>query len=159
MIQFYQRNRKLPLPQENSMITMLFPSMPVGLIPPEGGQTQLIFNYMLSGIDVATLCQHPPDTIQFGGTLRWLLSFIIVSDPSYGLVFSFNVDLIDAYMNMWLQPENLPLLFFFTFSHPANTDKLVGFHLRLVLLNVLFLWKFIFIILLLHGHLDLHLIF
>ena len=141
------------------MITMLFPSMPGGLIPPEGGQTQLIFNYMLSGIDVATLCQHPPDTIQFGGTLRWLLSFIIVSDPPYGLVFSFNVDLIDAYMNMWLQPENLPLLAFFTFSHTANTNKLVEFHLRLVLLNVLFLWKFIFIILLLHGHLDLHLIF
>ena len=40
------------------------------------------------------------DSIQFGGTLRRLLTNIVNTDPSYRLVFLSKVDLSNTYMHV-----------------------------------------------------------
>ena len=74
--------------------------------------------------------------MQFTQMLRRLLHTIINANPWGGPVFMSNTDLTDAYMRVWIRPEDLPRVAFVVPTHPLDDDTLIGFHLSLLMLYV-----------------------
>eukprot|EP00957_Ditylum_brightwellii_P080657 6134676-Ditylum_brightwellii.AAC.1 len=78
--------------------------------------------------DPHVLLHAPPEAIQFGHTLHCVLKQIVTADPAFGPVFLDKVDLADAYMQVWIQLEDIPTLVFIVPLCLGDTNALIGFH-------------------------------
>eukprot|EP00957_Ditylum_brightwellii_P036438 2759247-Ditylum_brightwellii.AAC.1 len=67
--------------------------------------------------------------MQFNRALHWLLKQIFLANPDLGSVYIAKVDLADAYMQIWICLEDIPLLAFMVLKNHANLELLIGFHL------------------------------
>ena len=54
-----------------------------------------------------------------------------MADPAFGPVFMSKVDMSDAYMRVWIRPEDVPKLAFVVPPHADDAEPLIGFHLSL----------------------------
>ena len=104
---------------------------PVGLIPQEGRQPRLIYDFTFGGLNDAVRKEAPAEAIQFGGAFRRLIHNIVTADPAFGPVFLSKIDMSDAYMRVWVRPEDVLKLAFVVPPHADDTETLIGFHLSL----------------------------
>ena len=75
------------------------------------------------------LCQAPVEAIQSGQTLPHLLRTILHAKLRRGTVFMSKIDLLDAYLRVWIHLDGLLGLAFFILLYPLDQDTLIGFHL------------------------------
>ena len=68
--------------------------------------------------------------MHFGGALQLILKQVLTVDPGLGPVYLSKVDLVDAYMRLWVRMEEVPSVNFLIPKKNRNT-QLVGFHLSL----------------------------
>ena len=102
---------------------------PVGLILQVNRRPRLIYDYTFSGLHDAVARLALQEAIQFGTAFKRLLGQILTADPAYGPVFLSKIDLSDAYMCVWVRPEDLLRLTFVVVLHSSYLDPLIGFHL------------------------------
>ena len=86
--------------------------IPLGLIPQEGRYSWIIYDYTRRRINTAFLRQAPAEVMQFFQMLSRLLHTIFNANPWGGPVFMSKIDIADAYIRVWIYPEDLPQLAF-----------------------------------------------
>ena len=60
-----------------------------------------------------------------------MIDCILTAPPKLGLTFLNKVDLVDAYMRIWVRLEDIPLVVFLVPKATPDGDRLVGFHLSI----------------------------
>ena len=104
---------------------------PVAVIPQLGRHLRLIFDFTWSGLYEAKKRLSPMEVMCFGGVLQRILRQVLPADPSLGPVYLNNVELVHAYMRLWVRMGDVPS---FAFLIPKKTPSdlhLVRFHLSM----------------------------
>ena len=92
---------------------------------------RLIFDLTWSGINDISEHLAPIEAMRFGGALLRILKKVLATEPNIGPVYLSKVDLVDAYMRLWANMDDiLPIAFLIPKKTPSDT-QLVGFHLSL----------------------------
>ena len=100
----------------------------IGLLPQKRRFLCLIFDYIFSVLNVSVQHQDPPVVIQFGDTLRRLLTLIFISYNAYGLVLLEMVYFSDTYMPVCICPEVIPQLVFIVLPHLSYLKHMIVFN-------------------------------
>ena len=69
---------------------------------------QFIFGLTLISLNVDVTLQAPQEAMHFGGTLNRLIKRILAAYPRLGPIYLIKVDLVDAYMCLWVHGEDTP---------------------------------------------------
>ena len=91
------------LPREDVRDLLGLCMIPLGLIPQEGRPPCLIYDYTWSSLNAAVLCQAPTEAMQFTHMVMRLLCTILDTNLWGGPVFMSKIDLVDAYIRLWLR--------------------------------------------------------
>jgi hypothetical protein len=83
---------------------------PLGVVPQCNRRSRLIVDYTCSGDNDETARLAPPEAMQFGKALLWLLFKLVHADPYYGPVMLGKIDVADGFYRIWLQACNIPRL-------------------------------------------------
>ena len=100
----------------------------IGLLPQKGRCLCLIFDNILISLNDAVKHQASPLVIQFGDTLRRLLTLIFISYTAYGLVLLEMVYLSDTYMPVCIFLEVIPQLVFIVLKHLSYLKHMIVFN-------------------------------
>lgn len=82
--------------------------LPVASIPQDGRRNRLIYDFTRSGLNEAVDLLAPSEAMLFGLAFPRLLQAVLSADPAYSPVFMSKVDMSDAYMRVWVRPEDIP---------------------------------------------------
>ena len=91
----------------------------------------MIYNFTFISLNTTTARLYPQDDMRFGNTLHLTLKTILHANPALGPVYLSKVDLADAYMILWVNMEEVPLVDFLLPNNNPTDPKLFGFHLSL----------------------------
>ena len=69
--------------------------------------------------------------MHFGGTLYRIIRRILTPDLQLEFLYLVKVDLVDAYMQLWVQVEDTYSIAFLVSKKEYTNEKLVSFHLSL----------------------------
>ena len=94
---------------------------PVAANPQVGRHPHLIFNFTWSGLNKATKCLAPMETMRFGGALQRILRQVLTADPRLGPVYLNKVEMLHAYMRLWVRIGDVPS---FAFLIPKKTPSM-----------------------------------
>ena len=78
---------------------------PVSIITHMVRRPLIVYDFTWSGLNAATKCLSPMESMRFGRTLWRILQFLLASDPHIGPVYIIKVDLVTAYMWLWVKLE------------------------------------------------------
>ena len=67
--------------------------------------------------------------MRFGKSLYRVIDCILTAPPKLGPTFLNKVYLADAYMRIWVRPEEIPSVAFLVPKATPDEEQLVGFHL------------------------------
>ena len=76
---------------------------PIAVIPQVGRRPRLIFDFTWSGINDVAERLSPMEAMRFRGVLLRIIKQALTADPRQGPVYLRKVDLVDAYMRLWLR--------------------------------------------------------
>ena len=105
--------------------------LPMAAIPQEGRQPHLIYNYSWSSLNAMVEPCALQEAMHFRAALLQILCKILSAEQVLSSVFLSKVNLLDAYMHVWVQPEHLLALAFVVSPLRGNTEPLISFHLSL----------------------------
>ena len=71
------------------------------------------------------------EAMRFRGALQRILKQVLTADPRVGTVYFSKVDLLDAYMRLWVSMEDVPSVDFLIPKKNTIHTQLVGFQLLL----------------------------
>ena len=80
---------------------------PLGLVPRRNRRDRMISDYSFFGVNDDTVPLAPPETMQFGQTLKQLLQRIHHANDVFGPVYMSKIDFSDGFYWLWLQPEDM----------------------------------------------------
>jgi len=103
---------------------------PLGVIPQHDRRPRTIADYTFFHVNQDTVPLGPPEAMQFGRSLRRLLTKILYADPRFGPVYLCKIDIADGFYRIWLLPCDIPKL---GVLFPTNSGEppLIGFPLTL----------------------------
>ena len=103
---------------------------PLGVIPQHDRRPRTIADYTFFHVNQDTVPLGPPEAMQFGRSLRCLLTKILYADPRFGPVYLCKIDIADGFYRIWLLPCDIPKL---GVLFPTNSGEppLIGFPLTL----------------------------
>ena len=71
------------------------------------------------------------EAMRFRGALHSILKQVLTADLSIGLVYLSKIDLVGAYMRLWVKMEGVPSVAFFIPKKNTSDTQMVVFHLLL----------------------------
>ena len=74
--------------------------------------------------------------MQSAQKLLCLIHTILNANPQGEPIFMSKIDLVDAYMRVYIRPEDLPRIAFVIPLQPVDANPLIGFHLSLPIVYV-----------------------
>ena len=77
-------------------------------IPQRGRKPRLIYDFSWSGLNNAVTQVALKESMRFGKALYRVIDCIIIAPPELGHTLLNKVDLADAYMRIWVRPEEIP---------------------------------------------------
>jgi hypothetical protein len=83
---------------------------PMGVVPQHERRPRPIVDYSFSGVNSDTMRIAPVDAMQFGRALERIITQVVHSNPRFGPVQFFKVDIADGFYRVWLQVEHVPTL-------------------------------------------------
>ena len=108
-----------PLEAVNYLHTMWL--SPVTVIPQKGRRPRLIFDFTWIRLNDILKRLSPMDAMIFGGALQRILKQVLTAETCLGPVYLSRVELVDAYMRMWVRMEDVPsVAFLVTNKNPAT---------------------------------------
>ena len=81
---------------------------PLSDIPQQGRKLRLIYDFSWIVLNKEVIHVAPKETISFGKALYRLIDCIILTPMKIGPDFLSKVDLSNAYMRIWVHPEDIP---------------------------------------------------
>ena len=106
----------LPLEAVTTLQNMLL--LPAAVMPQVGSRPRLIINFTWSGLNDIAERLAPMEAMHFGGALLRILKQVVTADLFLGPVYLGKVDLVGAYMRLWVSMEDVPSV---AFLIPKNT--------------------------------------
>eukprot|EP00536_Pseudo-nitzschia_multiseries_P019441 jgi/Psemu1/60753/gm1.60753_g len=79
---------------------------PLGLVPQQGRRPLMISNYTYLDVNKVTIPLAPEDSMQFGHTLRRLVTKVYQANSHFGPVYMSKIDLSDGFYQVQLKPED-----------------------------------------------------
>ena len=58
---------------------------------------------------------------------------MLSAEPRWGTVFMSKINIVDAYMRVFILTDNLTRIYFIVPYHLTDTDTLIGFHISLLM--------------------------
>ena len=104
---------------------------PVAVIPQVGRRTHLIFDFTRSGLNEASKSLAPMEEMCYGGMIQRILGKVLTANLHLGPVYLRNVDLANAYMNLWVRIKDVLFVAFLTPKKNLSNLQMVGFQLSL----------------------------
>ena len=83
---------------------------PLVAIPQQDRKHRLIYDFSWSGLNEAVTQVSQKEAMRFGKSLYRVIGCILAAPPKVGPDFLNKVDLADAYMRIWVRPEDIPLV-------------------------------------------------
>ena len=90
-----------------------FPNLrvsPMGVVPQLERRPRPIVDYSFSGLNANTIRIAPVKAMQFGRALERLITQVVRSDPRFGPVHFFKIDIADGFYRVWLDIAHIPTL-------------------------------------------------
>ena len=104
---------------------------PLAVIPQRGRKPRLIYDFSWSGLNEAVTQVDHKEAMRFGKALYEVIDCILNSSPKLGPTFLSKVDLVDAYMRIWVRLEDIPLVASLVPKATPDEEHLLGFHLAI----------------------------
>ena len=105
---------------------------PLGVKEERERKPRLVCDHSFFGVNQHTLLRTPPEAMQFGGTLGWILHAIRHADPKHGPVFLSKYDIKDGFYRLFLDADDCPMLGV-TLPHYAGEEPLIAIPLVLTM--------------------------
>jgi hypothetical protein len=101
---------------------------PLGVVPQRDCRPRTICDYSFFFVNLDTIPLAPPESMQFGRALWWILQQVSDADPRLGPVHLSKIDIADGFYRIWINAEDVPKL---GVMFPSKWEPLVGFPLVL----------------------------
>ena len=85
---------------------------PLAATPQRGRKPRLIYDFSWSGLNESVTQVAHKEKICFGKSLYRVINCILVATPKLGPTFLNKVDLVDAYMHIWVRLKDIPSVAF-----------------------------------------------
>ena len=83
---------------------------PMGAVPQRERRPWTIVDYSFSGINQEAHRGAPPEAMQFGCALEWVLQKVATADPTQGPPYLLKIDLSDGFYRVCLCAQDAPML-------------------------------------------------
>ena len=113
----------LPLPQ-------LWLS-PLAVILQRVRKPRLMYDFSWSGLNKVVPQVSHKEAMRFGKSLYRVIYCNVAAPSELGPTFLNKLDLVDAYMRIWVRLEEIPSVAFLVLKATPEKDQLVGFHLSI----------------------------
>ena len=92
---------------------------------------RIVIRFLWRGFNTTTIRYSAQYPILFGGVFHVILHYIVTTEPSLVPVYLRKLDLLDAYMRLWVFLEYVPSVTFLVPKRAKTETKSVVFHISI----------------------------
>ena len=96
-----------------------------------GREPCLVYDFSWSGINKAVIQVDHKEAMCFGKAIYRMIDCILEAPPKLVPTFLNELDIVDAYMRIWVHLEDILSVAFLVPKSTPEEDQLVGFHLSI----------------------------